>query len=129
MQMQSRRGFIGTVAMALAALGFGPVRAFGAETLGLEDFAAMVRTRFHLANADGTAHSRVRLLSVEDTSIESGVSQFNLHFRGNRTVELPEGMYYATNWSGLPNFDVHIQMVGTDSKGRALYRASFAQLQ
>jgi len=129
MQIQSRRGFIGSVAAGIASLSLDPSKVFAAETLGLTEFTEMVKTRFYFANSDGTAYGRVKLLSVEDTSLDAGVSQFNLHFRGNRNVTLSEGLYSVTNWSGLPNFDVHIQMVGTDSRGRELYLANFAQLQ
>ena len=129
MQMQSRRGFIGSCAAALAALGFGPSRAFGSEALGMADFSAMVKGRFYFANSAGTAYGRAKLLNLDEVSTDGGVTQFNLRFRGNRGVSLPEGMYAVTNWSGYPNFDVHVQMVGVDRRGRELYLASFAQLQ
>ena len=119
----------GSVAASIASLTLGPSKVFASETLSLAEFSEMVQTKFYFANADGTAYGRVKLLSVEDTSLAAGVSQFDLHFRGNRNVVLPEGLYNVTNWSGLPNFDVHIQMVGTDSRGRELYLANFAQLQ
>lgn len=127
--MQSRRGFIGTCAAALAAIGFGSTRALAAEELGIADFAAMIKGRFYFANSSGTAYGKVRLLKVVDRSLEAGISQFDLRFRGNRGVSLPEGMYTVSNWSGYPNFDVHIKLTGADRRGRELYSANFAQLR
>lgn len=128
MQTHSRRGFISTCAAALAALGFGPARAFGSEALGMSDFAAMVTRRFYLVNGSATAYGYVKLMEVEEVSTDSGVSQFNLHLRGGRFVNLPEDLYTATNGSGYPGFDVHMQNAGVDGIGRHLYIASFAQL-
>ena len=137
MHLRSRRGFIGSTAAALAALGLAPASALGSETLGYAnsetlgyaDFSEMVKSKFYLATNDGSAYGNAKLLKVTDMSIEHGVSQFTLRLRGNRTVRLPEGMYYATNWDGHPNFDVYIMSVGDDRRGRALYDASFALLQ
>ena len=129
MQNHSRRGFIRVVAGALAAIGIGPTKAFAADTLSSAEFQAMVRSRFYFSNSDATSQGKVKLLSVEEISTDGGVTQFNLHFRGNRGVSLTEDLYSTTNWSGHPYFDVYVRQVGVDSRGRELYVANFAQLQ
>ena len=128
MQLQSRRGFIGTVAAGLTAMGLAPRATFADETLGYGEFLSLKKARFYFASADGSVGGKVQLIKVEEKSTADSISQFALTFRGVRGVSLPEGTYTATNWDGLPNFDVHIVPVGVDSRDRELFLATFAQL-
>jgi Domain of unknown function (DUF6916) len=126
--MRSRREFIGSVAVTAGALSLAPGWALAEDTLALADYTEMLKTTFFLANADGTASGKAKLVRIFSSPTNNGLSQFSLKFRGNAGVSLPEGMYLADNWAGLPQFDIHIIPVGVNAKGRELYMAHFAHL-
>ena len=126
MQTQSRRGFIGSCAAGFVALGFGSTKVVASEQLGMGDFQAMVGSRFYLAGS--SVGGKVKLVACDEISSASGMSQFDVRFRGFRNTRLPDGNYAATNWSGHPNFDVFIKLVDVDSRGREIYLANFAQM-
>ncbi len=126
MQTQSRRGFIGTCAAGLVALGVDPAKVLASEQLGVADFQAMVGSRFYLAGS--SVGGKVKLVACNEISSAGGVSQFDVKFRGFRSTSLADGQYSVTNWSGHPNFEVFIKRVGVDSRGREIYLANFAQM-
>lgn len=131
--MHSRRSLIGTGAAGIAALTLSPLRVLAAEIAGPtmarpKPFADMVGSSFHLAALEGAAQGSVSLAVVEELSTQIGVDQFNLHFVGSRWASLPEGLYAASNWRGHPHFEIHLQPVGQDGDGSALYIACFAVL-
>jgi hypothetical protein len=129
MPVRSRREFMGACAAGLAALGLQSEKTIAADLIGSQAFAEMVGDRFYLAGFNGTDGGKVKLIAVEGIGIAPELDQFHLRLRGGRRAQLPEGTYSATNWSGHPNFDVHVQPTGVDRRGRELYIASFAQLR
>ena len=89
----------------------------------------MVGSRFYLAGYNGTDGGVVKLIGIDELDAAPELDQFHLRFRGRRRARLAEGLYAVTNWSGYPNFDLHVQPTGVDRRGRELYIASFAQFR
>ena len=129
MLVSSRRRFMSACAAVLAAAGIPSMKAFAADEIGSEAFATMVKDRFHLASYGGTDEGTVKLISCEETGAAPELDQFYLHLRGRRGKRLSEGLYYVSNSQGNPNFDLHVQPTGVDSRNRELYIATFALIR
>ena len=129
MLVSSRRRFMSACAAVLAAAGFPSMKAFAADEIGSEAFATMVKDRFHLASYDGADEGIVKLISCKETGDAPELDQFYLHLRGRRNRRLAEGRYFVSNWSGHPNFDLHVQPTDVDSRNREHYVASFALIR
>ena len=113
---------------SLAVFGIAPRLAFAAAPLDSTGYADMVGSVFNLANSVGPGKGKVKLVSVQELPSADPLHQFVLHFRGGRNRDpLPEGLYAATNWSGHPYFNIHIQPAGIDDRGGVLYIANFAK--
>ena len=129
MLVGSRRRFMGACAAVVAALGFPSIKANASDPIGSQAFAAMVKDRFHLASYTGTDEGILKLISCEDIGDAPELDQFYLRLRGRRGKRLSEGLYYVSNSQGNPNFDLHVQPTGVDSRNRELYIATFALIR
>ena len=130
---QSKRHFMGTCLSGMLAIGTAPYLALAAPLANASDsadFTDMVGSTFYLANITGSEQSKVKLVSVQELPSSDKLHQFVLHFQSSRNRDiLPEGLYSATNRSKQPSFDVHIQPVGSNDQGEALYIANFANFR
>lgn len=123
---RSRRGFIARAA-SIAGLAIAPSQSLLANSDTGQVLRECVGLRLHLTGMQSSDSGRVKVLSLEEYS-DAATDQFTLRMRGRRGRRLPEGIYTANNWAGLPAFDVHIVPAGIDGRDREIYVASFALL-